>query len=270
MRTTWTKLSAAASIALAAACGGSGNGTNAALSKSFTYGPPAAPTTSETTAANSAQGNLADTKSFGATPSAAKGAAIVSFADSLAILALGGAAVPIRGPSSSDIQSAMRNAIDVSTCTTSTANSVTFNNCTIIESGFTITLNGSISVTANVVTWAITGGFSGTNQGVTVNVVNHQSGTLTLTDTTVKGNAVSDFGGSVSGNGQSVNFGLATAVVIDVTYQSAPTVCVTSGTIEVKRVWTTKPNGATGPAFADLAVKLTWSGCNIVTVAHSV
>jgi hypothetical protein len=268
MKTHWIKISAAFSIALAAACGGSAGG-NAALSKSFSYGAPTTPTSSETAAASSAQTNLADTKSFSSAPSGAKGAAIVSFADSLAILALGGAAIPMRGPSSSDIQRAMRNAMDVSTCTTSTATSVTFNNCQITESGFTITLNGNISVAGNSVTWAITGGFSGTSSGYTVNVVHHQSGTLALTDTSVKGNAVSDFSGSVSGSGQNTNFGLATAVVIDVTYQSAPTVCVTAGSVEVKRVWTTKPNGATGPDFADLGVKLTWTGCNAVQISHS-
>ncbi len=85
----------------------------------------------------------------------------------------------------------------------------------------------------------------------------------------MKGNATSDFGGSVSASGQTVSFGFATAVVIDVTLQTTPTVCVTSGTIEVKRVWTAKPNGASGAGFADAGVKLTWSGCNAVTVAHS-
>src|ERR1700694_5871708 len=115
MKTNGLKLSAAASIVLAA-CGGSSG--NAALSKSFNYGAPTAPTASETAAASTATSNLADTKTFSATPDAAKGAAIVAFADSLAILALGGPAIPVRGPSSSEIQGAMRNAIDYATCTT--------------------------------------------------------------------------------------------------------------------------------------------------------
>jgi hypothetical protein len=267
MRTNGIKLSAAVSIALAAACGGTGN---AALSKSFKYGPPTAPTSSETIAANSAQGNLADTKTFGASPTAAKGAVIVAFADSLALLALGSSGIAMQGPSSPEIQGALRNAIDYSTCTTSTATSVTFNNCLIPAGGFNVTLSGSISMHNNLVTWAITGGFSGTSNGVTINVFDHQSGSLALTDTTVKGNAVSDFSGSVSGNGQNVSFGFATAVLIDVTYQSTPTVCVTSGSVEVKRVWTARPNGASGGLLADLGLKITWTACNSVLIAHSV
>ena len=46
--------------------------------------------------------------------------------------------------------------------------------------------------------------------------------------------------------------------------------CVTAGTVEVKRVWSERPYGATGPDFADVAVKLTWTGCNTVTKQHSI
>ena len=43
----------------------------------------------------------------------------------------------------------------------------------------------------------------------------------------------------------------------------------TAGNLEVKRVWTQRPAGATGKEFADVAVKLNWTGCNAFTVAHS-
>ena len=262
------KLSSAAALAVLAGCGGSSG--NAALSKSFNYTAATAPTTSESAAASSAQGNLAQTTGFSTAPDATKGASIIGFADALAAAALGSAAIPGgRGPSSDDINRAVRSATaDFSTCATVTASSVAFNNCQVTESGFTITLNGHVSVSANTVTWSITGGFSGTESGYTVNVVSHQSGTLALAATTLKGNAVSDFSGSVSGQGQNVSFGLATAVLLDLTYQSSPSYCVTSGTAEVKRVWTNKPNGASGPQFSDAAVKFTWSGCNAVQIAH--
>src|SRR5205823_13506914 len=105
--------------------------------------------------------------------------------------------------------------------------------------------------------------------GITFNLSIHQSGNIAVTATTIKGNAVSDFGGTVSGQGQTVSFGLATAVIADLTYQSTPSYCVTGGTVEVKRVWTQKPQGASGAAFADLALKLSWTGCDQFTVAHS-
>ena len=265
---TSLKLCAAASTVLLAACGGSS--VNAALSKSFNYGTATAPNTQESAAAAAAKTDLADTTGFSSAPDASKAAAIIGLADSLAALALGNAAVPGRGPSAGDITRAVRTATsDFSTCSVVTASSVTFNNCQITESGFTITLNGNISTSANQVNWAITGGFSGTSTDYTVNIVNHQTGSLTLGATTVVGNATSDFGGSVSGKGQNVNFGLSTAVVLNLTYQSSPSYCVTGGTAEVKRVWTTKPNGVSGPEFNDAAIKFTWSGCDAVQVAHA-
>lgn len=260
------KLLAAASLGLLAACGGSGS--NAALSRSFTYGAATAPTTQESSAASSAQGNLALTTGFSSAPDASKGFAIIGFADALATAALGDAAVPGRGPSADQINHAVRTATDFSTCAAVTASSVTFNNCQIIESNFTITLNGSVSVSANTVSWAITGGFSGTENGATINVVNHQSGSLALGAGTIAGNATSDFNGSFSGQGQNINFGLATAVLLNLTYQSSPNYCVTGGTAEVKRVWTNKPSGASGAQFIDGAVKFTWTGCNAVQVSH--
>ena len=260
-----TKFLAAASLLLAA-CGGSGG--NPALSKSFSYGAAAAPSSTETAAATSAQSNLSQTAGFSSQPDAYKGAAIIGFADALASAALGSAAIPGRGPSGGDLTGALRTAADFTACSTVTASSVSFNNCQLTESGFTITLNGHVSVSAGTVTWAITGGFSGLSSGYTINIVNHQAGTLSLTASKISGNATSDFSGSVSGQGQNVNFGLATAVVLDLTYQSSPNYCVTGGTAEVKRVWTNRPNGASGPQFNDAAVKFTWSGCNAVQVAH--
>jgi hypothetical protein len=262
---TIARISAAALLALLAACGGSGN---AALSKSFTYGAATAPTSQESSAASTAQSNLSSTRSFSTQADATKGLAIVEFADSIAAAALGSAAIPgLR--SGTDISQPLREATSLDTCATVAANTVTFNNCTISESGFNLSFGGTVSVSANTVTWNINGSFSGAEQGVTFNITHHQSGTFTVTDTKVTGNSVSEFGGNISGQGQSVSFGLATAAVVDLTYQSSPSFCVTSGTVEVKRVWTAKPNGASGAAFADAGIKLSWTGCNALTVAHS-
>ena len=92
-----------------------------------------------------------------------------------------------------------------------------------------------------------------------MNINVHQQGTITVTASTIKGQATSDFGGSASGNGQSVSFGLSTAALIDLTYQTAPSSCV----------WTERPQGATGAGFADAGVKIVWTGCEAFTVAHS-
>jgi len=186
-----------------------------------------------------------------------------TFADSLAATAMGSAAIPgMRA--SVDISQPLREAASLDTCATVTANTVTFNNCTISESGFNISLSGTVSVSAGTVTWAINGTFSGAEQGVSFNITHHQSGSFTVTDTRVTGNSVSDFGGTVSSGADRQlrprHRGRRRSDLPDLA-----SFCVTSGNIEVKRVWTARPNGATGAAFADAGIKLTWTGCNALT-----
>jgi hypothetical protein len=263
MKTAWKAAVVFASLALVS-CGGGGG--NAAVSKTFNYGAAQAPTTSEQAAGSAAKTSVTASSGFGASPDANAATTIVSLADDLAASALGGVAVAAGVPENPRLRRALSTAATVPECTTSTPTSVTFNNCTQTDSGFTFTLNGSISAMNGTLTWNINGGFSGMDQGVSFNINLHQSGSLTVTASTVKGNALSEIGGSVSGNGQNVNFGVSTAAPVDLTYNAS---CVTSGTIEVKRVWSPRPNGATGPEFADVAVKLTWSDCDAFQVQHS-
>ena len=270
MKIAW-KTAAALTSLLLASCGGGGG--NAALSKTFNYGAPQAPTTAEQGAAASAATSVSATSSFGTSPDSTKATSIVGLADSLAASALGGSAIASAGfVQDGTMSRAMRTAATIPECTSTTPNSVTFNNCQQIESGFTFTLNGTVTVNASSasssVEWNVTGNFSGTDQsGVSVNLSLHQSGKLTVTATTVVGDSLSEIGGSVSGGGQSVSFGLHTAASVNLTYSAD---CITAGTIEVKRVWAQRPNGATGPEFADVAVKLSWTGCNTVQVQHSI
>ena len=267
MKNVWMATAALASLVLAA-CGGGGG--NAALSKTFNYGAPQAPTAAEQSAATSAQSTVSGTSTFGSSPDATTASSIVSMADDLAASAIG--STPVAWGQDPNLTHAIRKAATLDTCTTvassQTSASVTFQNCTDTESGFTFTLNGNITATSGTLNWNVTGSFSGVEQGVSINVNLHQSGTLTVTSTTVKGSATSSINGSVSGNGQSVSFGLDTAVAVDLTYTAS---CITSGTVEVKRVWTNKPAGASGPEFADVGVKITWSGttCGTVQVQHS-
>lgn len=264
MKIAWKAAVAFASLVLVS-CGGGGG--NAAVSKTFNYGAAQAPTSSEQAAATSAKTSVTASSSFGTSPDASKATTIVSLADDLAASALGGVAVVASVSQDPRLRSAMRTAATIPDCTTSTATTVTFHNCTDSQSGYTFTLNGSVSVAADKLTWDISGGFSGTDQGISFNVNLHQSGTLTVTSTTVKGDSLSEITGKVSGNGQTVDFGVSTAALVDLTYDAT---CVTSGTIEVKRVWSPRPNGATGPEFADVGVKLSWTGCDAVQVQHSI
>ena len=257
---------AAALVALLFGCGGSGG--NAALSKSFNYGAAQAPTTQEQSAASSADNSVHTTASFSTAPDANGGVAIALFADALATAAMGSSGGGGTHATGQEISHALRSA-EMSTCATVTGNTVTYKNCSQTESGFTITLNGSISATAGTVSWNLSGSFSGSSQNVSLSVSIHHSGAFTVTSSKLTGDALSELGGNVSGQGQSISFGLHTAAIVDLTYQSSPSSCITGGSIEVKRVWTVKPSGATGPQYADAGVKLTWTGCKAVQVARS-
>lgn len=267
MNQTFKNLLPIAALALLAACGGGGG--NAALSKTFNYGASQAPSTSEQSAANSAQASLSDATAFSATPDATKGSSVVVFADVLAAGVLGDTGIAAQAPSSPN---ALRSAIHgfvTQACTTVTADTVTFNNCSDSSTGFTITLNGHISSKAGTVSWDVNGTFSGTSNNVNININVHQDGTFTVTSTKLTGHAGTTLGGSVSAQGQSASFGVAQAAIVDLTYQSSPSYCVTSGTVEVKRVWTERPQGATSAQLPDAAVKLTWTGCGSLLVSHS-
>src|SRR5260370_29554315 len=135
MTTTLTNISAALCAALFAACGGSSG--NAALSKTFTYGAAVAPTTSEQTAASSAQDGLSSTTSFSSTPDVNKGAAIVGFAETISTIAFGSSGFGV-APRGTDLRGALR-AADYSNCSTVTGNTVTFTNCSETTSGDTFT-----------------------------------------------------------------------------------------------------------------------------------
>jgi len=269
MKMAW-KTAVALTSLLLASCGGGGG--NAAISKSFNYGAAQAPNSSEQLAADSAATSVAASSSFGSSPDSSKATTIVGLADDLAATALGGSPIASAGfVQNGDLSRAMRTAATIPECTTTTLNSVTFNNCQESESGFTFTLSGSVTVNVsaaqNSVEWNITGSFTGTDpSGVSINLTLHQSGKLTVTATTVVGDALSEIGGSVSGQGQSVSFALHTAASVNLTYSAD---CITAGSIEVKRVWAQRPNGFSGPEFADVAVKLTWTGCDTVQVQHS-
>ena len=253
-------------IPLLAACGNSGN---PALSKSFNYGAPQQPTTAEQSAGNSAQSSVTTTSSFSGSPTAGNGASIAGSALLIAGDALGNATVAIANPQAVSGALVKAATAGFDTCATVVSGKVTFNNCVDTEQGFSVTLNGSITAVAGHVTWAITAAFSGTSNGETINIAMNHTGDITVTDTTIKGNAASEFSGSVSASGQSASFGFAVAVLFDLTYQTAPTACITGGTVEVRRVWTARPAGASGSVFADAGVKLIWSGCNTFQVAHS-
>jgi hypothetical protein len=250
---------------LVSACGSNHSGSTAALDKTFNYGAPQAPSATEQTAVTTAQTTLSQTTTFTGKPDASTALLIVSFAETLAATALGATPVGLR--TGNDPRALAKD--DFSTCATVTQTSVTFTNCTESSNGFGFTLNGNITSTAGGVNWGTTGNFTASESGTSFNLNTQDTGNFAVGATSVSGNALSSYGGSVSVNGQSASFGISTALVVSLNFQTTPTYCITSGSLEIKRVWTQVPNGASGPEFADAATKLTWTGCGTVTVQHS-
>jgi hypothetical protein len=264
MTTTLKSLSAAVCVALLAACGGGGN---AALSRTFTYGAATTPSTTEQSAAATAQTDLSSTTSFSSAADVNKGAAVVGFADSMATIAFGSSVLAV-APNGTNLRAALR-AADFSACSAVSGNTVTFTNCVETYSSFSLTLNGTITASAGTVTWNVNATFSGSQNGATFSVALHESGTLTVTSTKVTGDALVEISASASSNGQSASVAASNAVILDVTYDSGCATNVTGGGVEVKRVWTQKPSGASGSIYSDAGVKFTWPNCGNLTVQHS-
>jgi hypothetical protein len=254
-------------IALLAACGG-GSGGNAAVSKTFNYGAAQPPTASEQAAALSAESAVSDTTAFGSAPDGAKAVAIFGMASDLAASMLGGVFILGRSDPGASSRQALRSTSILADCARKNGNTVTFTNCTETESGITLVVNGRVSASNGGVDWDVTVAISGTQDGVSLNVNFHESGSLKVTATTVTGDALLEIGGSGSSGGRTVDFGVSVAAIMDLTYRSSPS-CITSGSLELKRVWTRVPEGASGPGFTDAGVKFTWMGCSDVLVAHS-
>jgi hypothetical protein len=265
MKTTVKQSLAAAVVSLLAACGGS-NSSGSALTKQFNYGANQAPSSSEQSAGATAQTSFSTTATLSTTPSADNGLAIVAMSDTLASAALGASAFGDL-PSHPEMARAVQQA--ATTCGTVAGNTITYNNCTLGDSGFSFTINGTVTVTAGNVTWSVTGNFAGTSSGSNFNINVNEDGNITVTGTTISGHATTDTSGTISGNGQSVSFGLGTAAILNLTYQTSPSYCITSGTLELRRVWSSRPNGVSPQDAPDAGIKLTWTACNAFQVAHS-
>jgi hypothetical protein len=155
-------------------------------------------------------------------------------------------------------------------CVSSTATTVSYNNCSYNGDGFNGTLNGSISITPNQqITWDITYTIAGSSQGVTVNGSFHWNGQLSWTATTIKGFGRSEYAITASGNGQTAEVAYTAGFDVDVTYITSPSYCIASGTLELRRVVAGSSAEQTG--MHDGAWKFTWTGngsaCGALTVA---
>jgi hypothetical protein len=266
-----------------AACGGSDHG-NAAAGKQFTYDAP------RTASGNEASAIDASVTSAQGLASSPDESAAQSFADFSAVTSalLGGDPVglPTAVSPGADARTALfvaRRAGVTATsgsfqnpgCVTKTLTSVTLAGCKVVVTDtdgttITVTADGSLSAALDTLTWDLTVrvGLSGSPQGLVLNGSVHDSGKVTVTSTTAVGAMRREVNATASASGQSASLGMDESLDFDVTYDPALH-CVTGGTLEAKRVWTQRPQGASTAQLQDRGAKVTWTGCGIATVAFS-
>jgi hypothetical protein len=287
--------------AAVAACGGSGSGGNAAVSREFNYGQAS---TADSSQASAVQSSLTSTLALQGSPDAQNAQGVAEFSGvTTALLGSPVEGLSLTGTSGSVGQRALTRARsaflstsdleDVAfdeACVVSTSTSVTLNNCTVnineTDDGTTITgtitANGSVTLTnANqTLTWDVTvsasvnvSGSDGSGSGSGGGSY-HAAGTLTVTapagdaDGTVVGEMTAELGFHASSGNQSLSIGVHESLALDLTYQSE---CVTGGTLEAKRVWTdwSVPGESTRPSDKAALVTFTEGGCNTATVQLS-
>jgi hypothetical protein len=166
-------------------------------------------------------------------------------------------------------------AFDNPACVVTTTTSVTMKGCTITvaDTGTTnkVQVDGTVSFdpAKSTLDWdlTVTDAMSYPAQSVSLSVRMHESGTLTVTDTTIKGQFLAELSASGGSPAASTSLGVSEAVSIDVTYSGNPA-CVDGGTLEAKRVWTDR-GGASAAGLPDKAAKVTWTACGTGTIAFS-
>jgi len=264
-----------------AACGGS-DPKNAAAEKKFTYDTPVTASGSQSSVVNASVTTAQGLKS------SPDESAAQSFADfsSVTSALLGGASIGL--PSAVSPGADARTALFVARragvaatsgsfqnpgCVTKTLTSVTLSGCKVVVTDtdgttITVTADGSLAAAVDTLTWDLTVriGLSGSPQGVSLNGSIHDSGNLTVTATTASGAMRRELDATASASGQSASVGMDESLDFDVTHADG---CVTGGTLEAKRVWTQRPQGASTAQLQDRGAKVTWTGCGIATVAFS-
>jgi hypothetical protein len=271
-------------VAFLASCGGSSG------EPTFTYDAPRPATQVEYQSVGAGQTAVADGAAFHASPAPNTGPSLPGLADAMAAPLFDQTALPGATPLSramSEASSAAAIAVlpsgaaasAVATfwppgCIHTTATSVTYVGCSQTASGLTLTLDGTVSRTANSVDWSLrvtmTGTVASSAGAIAIDAGSDLVGTMAFGSGTVRGRSSSATRVTASAAGiPSATAAATTTATLDLAYQASP-FCITGGTVELTRVWTARPMGrASTPPYDDRGYRFTWSGCGQATVAHS-
>ncbi len=254
-------------------CGGSDTPReNTAGSTTFTYGSPQVATPDQ---AGAMGATVSSIEAFRAEPGTGSGLGAADAA-SVSGAFLEGGAIGSFSPASVGATSA---AFDVPACATVAIGKVTFDGCRVTVSqssggsstSGSVTVDGEVSLSADrqTLTWDLTYGvglaMSGTS-ALTMSGTMHSAGRVVATPTTAAGSITSEVSLTVSASGQTVSAALDESLTFDLTRSDTCASSVTGGTLEAKRVWTSRPAGVDPAQLPDEAARVEWTGCGTATV----
>jgi hypothetical protein len=255
-------------------CGGSdAPRDNAAASATFAYGSPQAATSGQ---AGVMGATVASIDAFQAAPGTGTGLGAADAAGVTGALLEGG---PIDSFSPAAVGATSAAAFDVPACATITSGKVNFAGCRVTvsqSSGGTstsgsVTVDGDVSLSADgqTLTWDLTYGVALTMNGASPLAMSgtmHSAGRVVATPTTAAGSITSEIALTVLAGGQAVSAAADESLAFDVTRSDGCASGVTGGTLEARRVWASRPAGATPAQLPDAAVRVDWTGCGAATV----
>ena len=255
-------------------CGGSDKPReNSAATASFVYGSTQGATSDQ---AGAMGATVSSIDAFRAAPGTGAGLGATDAASVTGAFLQGG---PIGTFSPAEVGVTSSAAFDVPACAVVTSGKVTFNGCsvTVSQSSGGSSTSGSVTVTGEVslsadkqtLTWDLTHGVGLTMSGSTPLSMSgsmHSAGRVVATATTAVGSITSEVSLTVSGGGQTLSAALDESLAFDVTRSDTCASSVTGGTLEAKRVWTTRPAGATPAQLPDEGATVEWTGCGTATL----
>lgn len=255
-------------------CGGSDTPReNSAAVTPFVYGSPQTATSDQ---AGAMAATVANVEAFQTAPDTGSGLGAADAAGVSGALLEGGS---IGSFSPAAVGATSAAAFDVPACATITSGKVTFSGCrvTVSQSSGGTTTSGSVTVDGEVslsadrqtLTWGLTYGIGLTMTGsspLTMSGTLHSAGRVVATPTTAVGAITSEVSLTVSAGGQTVSAALDESLAFDVTRSDTCSSGVTGGTLEARRVWTSRPAGVPAAQLPDEAARVEWTGCGTATV----
>jgi hypothetical protein len=265
------------------ACGSSNSNGNVTPPTPTTYsygtGSPVTSGSTQETAANTATTTTQTSVQAATSGSVSNNAATLSSTPDLPILVVGSLGQgqvampknPIAQSMVGSLRDAQRSGALASGCYTVSGNTITYNNCNYSASGYSYSVNGSLTATPTNISWNITATYSFTSASNSINFTGNETGNLNLTTTstggTVDGQATVGFSGTEVASGNTYNFAYTAQVTFkQFAWDNTCSTFGTGGKIDV--TVTVNVNGSTtNVGYENVGYEFTWNGCGNLLVA---